>query len=99
MGDVGHAGPVNIPADDVLTLWNALWSAGGLTPQADATRVQLLRHDASGGNNTEKMEVNVQRIYETGQGDVVMQPGDFIIVPQKGEANGFVTIDVYKRQW
>ena len=92
MGSVGRAGPVNIPADDVLTLWNAIWAAGGLTLQADATRVTLMRHDATGGNSTAKMEVNVQKIYETGQGDVVMQPGDFIIVPQKGEASGFVTI-------
>jgi len=92
MGSVGHAGPVNIPADDVLTLWSALWAAGGLTAQADATRVQILRHDAGAGNSSAKMEVNVQTIYETGKGDVVMQPGDFIIVPQKGEASGYVTI-------
>jgi protein involved in polysaccharide export with SLBB domain len=92
MGSVGHPGPVNIPGDDVLTLWNALWEAGGLSPQADATRVQILRHDVAGGNNSAKMEVNVEQIYLTGKGDVVMQPGDFIIVPQKGEANGYVTI-------
>jgi len=92
MGSVGHAGPINIPADDVLTLWNALWMAGGLTPQADATRVQIMRPDTTGGNNSTKMEVDVQKIYLTGKGDVVMQPGDFVIVPQKGEANGFVTI-------
>lgn len=91
LGAVFHQGPVNVPPDDVLTVWSALWAAGGLTPQADATRVSVIRPDVA-GKTSSKMEVNVENIINKATGDVVVQPGDIIQVPPKGEANGYVTI-------
>jgi protein involved in polysaccharide export with SLBB domain len=91
LGAVGHQGPVNVPPDDVLTVWSALWAAGGLAPQADPTRVSVMRPDST-GKSPSKMEVNVQNIIDKGTGDVVVQAGDIILVPPKGEASGYVTI-------
>jgi polysaccharide export outer membrane protein len=92
MGYVTRPGPIAMPADDVLTVWSAIWDAGGITPQADASRVTLLRRDPKNPKSMSKIEINVEDIYTKGIGDVAMQPGDSLLVPPKGEATGFVTI-------
>jgi len=94
LGSVMHPGPISVPPDDVLTVWSAIWAAGGLSDSANPTRVAVMRNDPNNPKNGTKIEVNIADIYNSGRfdRDVVVQPGDMIMVPSKNEANGFITI-------
>jgi protein involved in polysaccharide export with SLBB domain len=92
MGAVNRPGPITVPADDVLTLFKAILDAGGLANTADAKRVEVLRNDRSDPKASTKREFNVEEIYTKGAPDPLVEPGDLVLVPQKDEPNGSVTI-------
>ncbi|MEW6303348.1 MAG: SLBB domain-containing protein [Verrucomicrobiota bacterium] len=79
VGEFNRPGPLEIPADNP-TLVTAVAKSGGLTADADPTRVKLLRRD----NGKELVEeVNVQAMLG-GNGlasDLVIKAGDLIVVP------------------
>lgn len=79
-GEFKTTGPLKIPAGVRPTLVTTILRSGGLTENADLTRVKLLRLEA-GKSLVE--EVNVQAIMEGAglQSDLELNPGDIIVVP------------------
>ena len=79
-GEFKTTGPLKIPAGVKPTLVTTILRSGGLTENADLTRVKLLRLE-SGKSLVE--EVNVQAIMEGAglQSDLELNPGDIIVVP------------------
>jgi protein involved in polysaccharide export with SLBB domain len=67
----------------VFTLTKVILAAGGIATFGDGSKVRVLRYDANG----KKFEtrVNVDRIMKNGdfEKDIVIQNGDWIIVPEK----------------
>jgi protein involved in polysaccharide export with SLBB domain len=85
IGEVVKQGSVDVPADNVLTLFQAISSAGGFKDSADKEHVQIIHHDPDPSKVT-KQEVNYQKILDEGrEPDILLQPGDFINVPSKSE--------------
>lgn len=79
-GEFKTTGPLKIPPGIKPTLVTTIIRSGGLTENADLTRVKLLRLE-SGKSLVE--EVNVQAIMEGAglQSDLDLNPGDIIVVP------------------
>jgi polysaccharide biosynthesis/export protein len=79
-GEVKKPGPVKYAGD--LTLLKALTQAGGLTPLAAGSRVDVIRGSAE---KKDRIRVDVDRIMRSPDGnqDVRLQPNDIITVPQR----------------
>ncbi|HUP34491.1 MAG TPA: SLBB domain-containing protein [Candidatus Limnocylindria bacterium] len=79
-GEVKKAGPVKYAAD--LTLVQALTQAGGLTPLAAGSRVDIIRGSSE---KKERIRVDVDRIMRSpgSSQDVRLHPNDIITVPQR----------------
>lgn len=87
--------PYRIPPGTAPTLVSVILSAGGVTEQADLTRVKVMRMAANKG--LVEM-VNVQRIFEgSGLGsDVRLNDGDVVMVPAGSENVVYFTGNVKK---
>jgi polysaccharide biosynthesis/export protein len=79
-GEVKKPGAVKYAGD--LTLLKALTQAGGLTPLAAGSRVDIIR---GGPEKKDRIRVDVERIMRSpaGNQDVRLQPNDIITVPQR----------------
>jgi polysaccharide biosynthesis/export protein len=79
-GEVKKPGAVKYAGD--LTLLKALTQAGGLTPLAAGSRVDIIRGSAE---KKDRIRVDVDRIMRSPDGnqDVRLQPNDIITVPQR----------------
>lgn len=79
-GEFKTTGPLRTPPGVKPTLVTTILRSGGLTENADLTRVKLLRLE-SGKSLVE--EVNVQAILEGAglQSDLDLNPGDIVVVP------------------
>lgn len=79
-GEVKKPGAVKYAGD--LTLLKALTQAGGLTPLAAGSRVDIIR---GGPEKKDRIRVDVDRIMRSPEGnqDVRLQPNDIITVPQR----------------
>ena len=82
-GPVRNQGPIEIPANENFTAGKAILRAGGFGDFANKKEVKVVRKTATG--NTSFM-INMVEVLEKGKtdADVVLEPEDFIIVPQKG---------------
>jgi polysaccharide export outer membrane protein len=83
-GEVKKPGPVKYAGD--LTLLTALTQAGGLTPLAAGSRVDIIRGGAEkGAEKKDRIRVDVDRIMRSpgGNQDVRLNPNDIITVPQR----------------
>jgi protein involved in polysaccharide export with SLBB domain len=86
-GEVPKPGPVDVPSDSVLTLYQAILAAGGFKDTADKEHVQLTRQNLDDASKVTQQEVNFQKFFD-GEGpepNVVVQPGDVIKVPSRSE--------------
>lgn len=90
VGRVARPGPVNIPADEVLTVSAAITRAGSILPGADLSRVELVRDNAENSGEEERLIVDVRDVLEFGNlaADVIVRPNDIIIVPESRSAGG-----------
>jgi protein involved in polysaccharide export with SLBB domain len=81
-GQVRNSGTFDIPAGDPMTVSRAILSAGGFSDFSDKRNVRLVRKTASGSRT---FVVNVQAVLESGKlsGDMPVQPGDLIVVPER----------------
>ena len=79
-GEVKKPGAVKFAGD--LTLLKALTQAGGLTPLAAGSRVDIIRGDPE---KKSRIRVDVDRIMRSpaGNQDVRLRPNDIITVPQR----------------
>jgi protein involved in polysaccharide export with SLBB domain len=84
VGAVRMPGPQDIPSDEVLTVSKAILRAGGFTDFADKRNVKITRKDATGAAD-QTFTVNVEDILEKGKtdGDLTLQAGDLIYVPER----------------
>lgn len=84
--------PSEIPIRGRLTLMQALIRVGGLTEQAKASDILLLRLE---GSNLRAFKVNFDEILEKGAGDVMLQPLDIVYVPTTAIAEVGQFVDQY----
>lgn len=82
-GQVAKPGPVNIPVDSPLKLSQAILLVGPPTQWAKLSEVKVFRKK---GNETESIIVDVGAILNKGRldKDVVLEPDDVVIVPERG---------------
>jgi polysaccharide export outer membrane protein len=82
MGQVHTQGSIELPANETLTVSQAVLMNGGLADFADKRHVKLLRKGPDGKTTT--TNVDIQAVY-TGKStkDPVLQPGDTINVTEK----------------
>jgi polysaccharide export outer membrane protein len=82
VGAVNNAGRVLFPAQDGLTILQAISGAGGQSRLADLKRVRLTRKSANGDSSTQ--EINVDALMKGGGGEpVTLEKGDVIFVPER----------------
>lgn len=81
-GPVRNPGPVEIPSNETFTAGKAILRVGGFGDFANRRSVQVVRKTPT-GNKTFK--VNMENVLEKGkiEEDIVLEPEDFIIVPQR----------------
>jgi len=91
-GQVAKPGQVPVPANNVLTILQALNAAGWFTASADQEHVQLIHNDIADSTKSTRLEYNIQNINEGKAADVIVQPGDFIEVLSKAENNSVITV-------
>lgn len=77
-GAVASAGAQEFPADEEVTVLQAVTSAGGTTDEANESRVQVIRRYEDG--TKEMFRVNLRRIQKGRDEDLVVQPNDIIVV-------------------
>jgi len=82
MGEVGHPGPVNMPATMDMTVTKVLQVAGGVKEFADTTRIRVTRCDKDGKQTCTK--IDLREIGEDGRfdKDMLLKAGDVIFVPE-----------------
>jgi polysaccharide export outer membrane protein len=85
VGAIGAPGPQEISGDEILTVSKAILRAGGFTSFADGKGVRVTRSTGAHPGGEKTFTVNVSRIFEQGktENDLVLQPGDFIFVPER----------------
>lgn len=91
VGRVARPGPVNIPADEVLTVSGAIMRAGGFLSSSDSRNVMIKRNvDGFDGEEIEEIRVNVRNVLERGDfsSDIPVRPDDIIVVPEVAHADG-----------
>lgn len=77
----GVASPKQISFRSQITLSRAIASAGGLTKDADATKVNVFRRN---GNESKVIEADLEKIKANQAEDVILQAFDIVEVAQKG---------------
>jgi polysaccharide export outer membrane protein len=84
-GMVRSQGSMDILFNQVLTAGEAILLAGGFSSFADEKMVKVIRHSGNGDSMQKVIEVNMVDVLEKGkiEEDVILEPGDFIIVPAK----------------
>jgi len=77
----GVTTPRQIATRSQMTVSRAIDSAGGITKNADPTRVTIFRR---AGKETKIIEVDLEKINANKAEDIVLQAFDIVDVPQKG---------------
>ena len=82
-GQVRSQGALEIQMNENLTAGQAILKAGGLAEFANKTKVKVVRGAADAKGAKQTFDLNMEDILEKGktEKDVVLQPGDLIIVP------------------
>lgn len=81
IGAVNNAGRVLFPAQDGLTILQAITGAGGQSRLADLKRVKLIRENPNGDSTTQ--EINVDDIVKRGGEAMALKNGDVIFVSER----------------
>jgi polysaccharide biosynthesis/export protein len=77
MGEIGHVGPIALAAG--MSPLQAIATAGGLSPFANAKKIYILRGEAG---KQQKIPFNYkQALKGDSTQDIKLQPGDTIVVP------------------
>jgi polysaccharide export outer membrane protein len=82
-GQVHTQGSIDLPANESMTVSQAILTIGGLADFADRRRVKLIRKTTDG--KTQTIIVDLKEILDRGHSekDPVLEPGDTINVPEK----------------
>jgi polysaccharide export outer membrane protein len=77
MGEIGRTGPVEMTPG--MTMLEAIATAGGLGPYANAKRIYILRNE---GGKQQKIPVQYKKALKgDGTLNLILHPGDTIVVP------------------
>lgn len=90
LGAVRTPGVLPFKGDQILTLLEAVTMCGGLTEEADASQVRILRWKPGGGMQREVILVDVRDMFnkmDFGR-DQFLRPRDIVFVPALGEGRG-----------
>lgn len=79
----GVASPKQISSRSQMTVSRAIAAAGGLTKDADPTKVVIFRRN---GRESKTVEVDLDAVKAEKAEDIVLQAFDIVDVPQKGKA-------------
>jgi protein involved in polysaccharide export with SLBB domain len=84
-GQVRNPGPIDMAANENLTVSKAILRAGGFADFANKKKVKVVRAGGAAGAGKEIFELNMVDIFEKGktEKDVILQPDDFINVPSR----------------
>jgi len=84
-GQVRTPGPQDIPNDEVYTVGKAILRASGFAEFADKRKVKLVRKKSPDSKESITIIVDCTAIFDKGDtsNDPVVQPDDYIIVPQR----------------
>jgi protein involved in polysaccharide export with SLBB domain len=77
LGQVNEPG--SYPFKERLTLVQAISLAGGMNPLGQAKKVKLIRETPEG---TKTYEIDVRAILDSKRGDLPLEPGDIVFVPE-----------------
>lgn len=82
-GQVRNQGGLELPADESLTVSQAVLKVGGLADFANRRKVKLVRRKPDGSSDTRL--IDLAEILDKGRldKDVVLEPGDLINVPER----------------
>jgi polysaccharide export outer membrane protein len=102
LGAVVNPGQVGYQGDQILTLIEAIALAQGLTANADASNVRILRWKPGGGLERQIITVDVKSMYETldFSNDQFLRPRDIVFVPTLGagdKASEFLALGEFGR--
>jgi protein involved in polysaccharide export with SLBB domain len=84
-GQVHNQGALEIQMNENLTAGQAVLRAGGFGDFANKTKVKVVRAAADAKGEKQTFDLDMEQILEKGktEKDIVLQPGDLIIVPSR----------------
>lgn len=84
-GQVRNQGALDIQMNENLTAGQAILRAGGFADFANKTKVKVVRAAVDAKGERQTFDLDMQQILEEGKTDkdIVLQPGDLIIVPSR----------------
>jgi protein involved in polysaccharide export with SLBB domain len=86
-GQVHSQGPLDILVNENLTAGQAIMRAGGLADFANERKVKIIRSPTGpdGKKQMQTINLDMEQILNEGktEKDIVLQPGDLIIVPSR----------------
>jgi len=84
-GQVHNQGPIEMQMNENLTAGQAVLRAGGFADFANKSKVQVVRGAVGANGEIQTFKLDMQQILEQGktEKDVLLQPGDLIIVPSR----------------
>ena len=80
-GNVAKPGQLRMLPDDELTAYSAILRAGGFSRFANRSKVCVLRDRGNG--QKQKIPVSVKDIQKGKSNDVILEPKDIVVVPEK----------------
>jgi protein involved in polysaccharide export with SLBB domain len=84
-GQVRSQGALEVQMNENLTAGQAILKAGGFADFANKTKVKVVRASVDPKGEKQTFDLDMEQILEKGktEKDVVLQPGDLIIVPSR----------------
>lgn len=84
-GQVHNQGALDMEMNENLTAGQAVLRAGGFSDFANKSKVKVVRAAADARGQKQTFDLDMEQILEKGktEKDVVLQPGDLIIVPSR----------------
>jgi protein involved in polysaccharide export with SLBB domain len=80
-GRVRKAGSYKLGENEKLTVYGLILQSGGFSPFANEKGVHVLRGLPDGGKA--KIPVNIKDVKKGRRPDIIVQPGDIVVVPEK----------------
>ena len=89
-GAIRQPGSIEVSGDHLVTLMEAIARCGGVTEDAAADKVKVLRWAAGSGFQRETILVNVADMLQRGDlsNDMFLAPRDMVVVPRVGVGEG-----------
>ena len=80
-GSVKKPGTMPILPDDELTAYTAVLRSGGFVRFANRAKIFVLRDRGNG--EKQRIDVNIRRVNKATANDVILEPKDIIVVPER----------------